>query len=200
MKLLWHVFIHIHAWILSYLYHRNSNRPPPVNVTFLFDSVTSFLPTLMLKLFHFLQVVKFSQFDIINFPPCHLPQVNRCQNIILCLIMKRQVYKQKTSLILFHLFGTMIKFLGLIKTGNDHCVIQVSKESMLLRLLITYYGRSVWILKFVMLPRTKIIWKYTNIFRIKNRLGMVLFMNIHKISKHTFQVYRISHLLPLNPP
>ena len=35
------------------------------------------------------------------------------------------------------------------KTGNDYGVIQVSKESMLLRLLLTYWGRRLCILKVV---------------------------------------------------
>ena len=68
----------------------------PVNVNVLFTSVPSFLPMLLLKVFHFLLVVKFPQVDIISFPSCHLPQVNHCQNIILCLI-KKDIYRNRNK-------------------------------------------------------------------------------------------------------
>ena len=43
------------------------------------------------------------------------------------------------------------------KTGHSYGVIKFSKESMLLRLLITYWGRRVCILKLVMLLGKKLI-------------------------------------------
>ena len=147
LKSPWHVYIHIHAWILSYLYPKKSNCFSCQCCRF-FASATYFLPMLLLKLFRFLLVVIFSQVDIINFLSCHFLRVNRCQNIILCLIMKRHVQKQKQRLILFHLLEMMIIFWGLMKIiGNDHGVIQVSKGSILIRLFLAYWGRKVCILK-----------------------------------------------------
>ena len=79
-------------------------------------------------------------------------------NIIIYLTMKRYVLKQKQSLILFHLFGMIITFWGLMKiTGNVCGVIKVSKESMLLRLLLMYWGKRLWILKVVMFLRKNLI-------------------------------------------
>ena len=43
------------------------------------------------------------------------------------------------------------------KTDNAYGIKQVSKEPMLLRLLLTYWGRRVCILKVVMFLRTKLI-------------------------------------------
>ena len=43
------------------------------------------------------------------------------------------------------------------KTGNYFGVIQVYKESILLRLLLAYWGRRVYILKVVMLLRKNLI-------------------------------------------
>ena len=51
-----------------------------------------------------------------------------------------------------------------------------------------------------MLLRTKLILKYTKSFSNTNRLGKVFFMSNQKISKHSFQVYRIIHILSLSPP
>ena len=67
------------------------------------------------------------------------------------------------------------------KTGNDHGVIKVFKESMLLRLLLTYRGSRVYILKVVMFLKTNITQKYTKNFSITNRLGRVFFLIIQKI-------------------
>ena len=86
-----------------------------VNVTVLFANVSSFLPTLILKLFHFLQVEFFLQLISLKFPSCRLPQVNIPQSFICFSIRKIQVQKQKLSLISFHIYGMMIKFLGLMK-------------------------------------------------------------------------------------
>ena len=93
LKLPWHIYTHIHACISSYMYPKYLTVFFPVNVAVLFTSVTYFLLMLLLKLFHFLPVVNSSQFDMINFPSCHIPQVNRCQNIIICLITKIHVQK-----------------------------------------------------------------------------------------------------------
>ena len=43
------------------------------------------------------------------------------------------------------------------ETGNAYDVINFSKESMLIRLFLTYCGRRVCILKVVMLIRTKLV-------------------------------------------
>ena len=86
------------------------------------------------------------------------------------------------------------------KTGNAYGVIKIFKESMLLRIFLTYWGRRVLILKVVMLPKTKLTQQDTKNFSITNRLGRVFFLIIQKILKHPSQLYRISHLLPSNPP
>ena len=85
-------------------------------------------------------------------------------------------------------------------TVNAYGVIKILKESMLLRLLLTYWGRRVCILKIVMLLKTKLTQQDTKKFSITNRLRRVLFLIIQKRLEHQSQVYRISHLLPLNPP
>ena len=84
------------------------------------------------------------------------------------------------------------------KNGNAYGVIQVSKEWILLRILITYWGRRVCIFKVFMFLSKNIIKQDKKNFSIPNRLRRTFFINIHKISKHIFQVYRISHLMPLN--
>ena len=86
------------------------------------------------------------------------------------------------------------------KTGNAYGVTKNFTESMLIRLLLTYWGRRVCILKVVMLLKTKLIQLDTKNFSITNRLGRVFFSIILKRLEHPSQVYRISHLLPLNPP
>ena len=73
----------------------------PVDATVLFANVTS-------KNLSFFTSCNFSRVNIINFPSCHIPQVNHCQDIISCLIMKINVQKQKQGLVLFHLLETMI--------------------------------------------------------------------------------------------
>ena len=94
----------------------------------------------------------FSQVDIINFPLFHIPQVNRCQNIIICLIIKRHIKKQKQNLILFNIFGMIITFWALMKIScNAYGVIKVSKESIILSLLVTYWERRLCIFEVVML-------------------------------------------------
>ena len=61
----------------------------------------------------------------------------------------------------------MITFGGQMKkTGNAYGVINVFTESMLLRLLFTYWGRRVCILKFVMLLKKKLTQKDTKKFSI----------------------------------
>ena len=86
------------------------------------------------------------------------------------------------------------------KTNNAYGVINVFKESMILRLLLTYWGRRVCILKVVMFLKTKTTQQDTNNFSITNRLGRVFFLIIQKILEHPSQVCRISNLLPSNPP
>ena len=86
------------------------------------------------------------------------------------------------------------------KTGNAYGVIKMFKESMLIRLLLTYWRSRVCILKVVILLSTKLKQQYTKNISITNRLGRVFFLIIQKILKHPSQVYIISHLLPSNPP
>ena len=86
------------------------------------------------------------------------------------------------------------------KTGNDYGVIKLFKESMLLRILLAYWGRRVCILKVVMLIKTNLTQQDTKNFRITNRLVREFFTIIQKILEHPSLVYRISHLLPSNPP
>ena len=86
------------------------------------------------------------------------------------------------------------------KTGNAYGVIKVFKESMLLRLFLTYWGRRVCILKVFMFLKKNLTQQDTNNFSITNRLGRVFFLVIQKRLEHPSHIYRISHLLPLNPP
>ena len=123
-----------------------------VNVAVLFSTLSLFLLTILLKLSLF---YKLNIFQLISF--CLL-QSNLLQHFISFSIRKRQVQKPKLGLILFHIYGTMITLWGLMKkTDNNYDVIQVSKESILLRLLLTYWGRIVCILKVVMFLRTNLI-------------------------------------------
>ena len=86
------------------------------------------------------------------------------------------------------------------KNVNAYGVIKLFKESMLLRLLLTYWGRKVCIFKVVMLLKTKLTQQDTKNFRIINRLVRVFFTIILKILEHPSLLYRISHLLPSKPP
>ena len=52
------------------------------------------------------------------------------------------------------------------KNGNAYGVIKVFKESMLLRLLLTYWGRRICILKVVMLLNKKLTQQDTKNFSI----------------------------------
>ena len=70
------------------------------------------------------------------------------------------------------------------KTGNAYGVIKLFKESMILRLLLLYWGRRVCILKVVMLLKTDLTKKDTKNFSITNRLGRVFFLIILKILEH----------------
>ena len=143
----------------------------------------------------------FPELISLKFLSCRLPQANLLQHFICYSISKRQAQKPKLILISFHIYGMMITFWGLMKkTGNDYDVIQVSRESMLLRILLTYWGRKVSILKVVMFLRKNLIYQDTKNFSITNRLERVFFFIIQKISKHPSQVYRICHLLSSNPP
>ena len=67
------------------------------------------------------------------------------------------------------------------KTGNAYSVINVFKQSMILRLLLTYWEIMVCILKVVMLLETKLTQQDTNNFSITNILGRVFFSIIQKI-------------------
>ena len=86
------------------------------------------------------------------------------------------------------------------QTGNAYGITNVFKESMLLRILLAYWGRRVCILKVVLLLKKNPTRQDTKNFSITNRLGRMFFLIIKKRLEHPSQVYRISHLLPLNPP
>ena len=70
----------------------------------------------------------------------------------------------------------------------------------MLRLLITYWVRRVFMLKVFMLLKTNLTQQDTKNFSITNRLGRLIFLIIQKRLEHPSHIYRISHLLPLNPP
>ena len=86
------------------------------------------------------------------------------------------------------------------KTGNAYGVIKIFKGSIILRLLLTYWGRRVCILKVVMLLKTNLTQQDTKNLIITNRLVRAFFTIILKILEHPSLVYRISHLVPSNPP
>ena len=86
------------------------------------------------------------------------------------------------------------------KTGNAYGVIKLFKGSMLLMLLLSFWGRRVCILKVVVLLKTKLTQQDTKNFKNTNRLIRVFYTDILKILEHPSQVYRIIHLLPSNPP
>ena len=67
------------------------------------------------------------------------------------------------------------------RTGNAYGVIKLFKESILLRLFLTYWGRRVCIFKVVMLLKTNLTELDTKNFRITNRLRRVFFLIILKI-------------------
>ena len=130
------------------------------------------------------------QLRTVKFKSCYLPQANLLQHFIHFQIRKRQVQKPQPSSISFHLYGIMITLGGQMKkTGNAYGVINVFKESMLLRLLLTYWGRMIFILKVVMLLKINLIQQDTKNFGITNILGRVFFLIIQKLLEHPLQVY-----------
>ena len=87
-----------------------------------------FLANINSKTVTFLQVEIVLELISLTFPSCRLPQANLLQYFIRFSISKRQGQKPKLSLILFHLYGMIITFWGLMeKNGNAYGVIQVSK-------------------------------------------------------------------------
>ena len=102
-----HIFMHGYYPILNiYILNRLSS----VNVTVLFADVSSFLPMLLLKLVHFLQVGFLLELISLKFMSYCIPQDNLLQHFIFFPIRKIQVQKLKLSLISFHLYGMMITF------------------------------------------------------------------------------------------
>ena len=61
-------------------------------------------------------------------------------------------------------------------------------------------GKKGMYIKSFMLLKTKLTQQDTKNFSIKNILRRVFLLIILKILEHPSQVYRISHLLPSNPP
>ena len=82
LKLPWHIYTRMHAWILSYLPKQSYQAIVSVNVIFLFANDTSFLLILLLKRFFFLQFEMFLKLIALNFPSCCLTKVNIFQNFI----------------------------------------------------------------------------------------------------------------------
>ena len=156
---------------------------------------------LLLKLFHYLQVGFFSSVDIIKVF-CHAVYH---KTIFFSISFVFQWGKDKCR------NETKLDFISSIwdddhilrldkKIGNAYGVIQISKEWMLLRLLLAYWGRTVCILKVVMLLRPKFTQQDTKNLSITNRLRRVFFLIIQIRSKNPSQVYKISHRLPSSPP
>ena len=70
-----------------------------VNVAVLFANLSSFLPTLLLKIFHYLQVGLFLHVISLKFLSFILPQANILQHFIRFSISKNNCRNQKLSLI-----------------------------------------------------------------------------------------------------
>ena len=66
------------------------------------------------------------------------------------------------------------------KTGNAYGIIKLFNESMLLKILLTYWGRRVCIFKVVMLLKKNLTQQDTKKIRITNRLRRVFFSVILK--------------------
>ena len=126
LKSQWHIFIHIHAWILLYMCKKNQTLF--LSILQFVSQYYLFLAVIIAKHLTFSTIDNFYQTVLIKKLSCHLLQVYCCQNIIFCLIMKIHVMRHKQILLLFHLFGVMFTWWGLMKiTGNACGVIQVSK-------------------------------------------------------------------------
>ena len=152
-----HLYTYAFMDIILSIKRKLSNRFS-VNVIVLFSDVPSFLPMLLPKLFHYLQVEYSLKLTLLKFISCRLPQTNLLQNFIRFSIRKIQVQKPKVGLISFILFWAVITFWGLMKTtGNAYSVLKYSKESMLLRLLLMYWWRRVRTLNVFIFLRKKLI-------------------------------------------
>ena len=76
----------------------------------------------------------------VKFTSYRLPQANLLQHLIHFSIRKRQVQKPQLSSISLHIYGMVITFGGQMKkSDNAYGLIKFFMESMLLRLLITYW-------------------------------------------------------------
>ena len=129
-----------------------------VNVAILFATLYFFLQSLFLKLFHFLRVEMFSLVDISTFSFTSSTTIH-CSSEFHSFFNKEKT-SAKTETKLYFIssiwdYDHIRRLNG--KTGNACGVIQVSKESMLLMILLTYWGRRVSLLKDVMLLKTNII-------------------------------------------
>ena len=112
-----------------------------------------FLANNTLKTFSFFYKLDFLfQLISVNVSSCCLPQANLLQNFI--HFFNKENTSAETT--------TKLSFISSIwdddhiwrldeKTGNAYGVINVFKESMILRLFLTYWGRRVCTLKVVML-------------------------------------------------
>ena len=115
-----------------------SNRFFSVNVTILIANVSSFLPILMLKLFHFYKL-KFCQVDIIKFSIMLSSASQYYSKFHLFFNKKSTCAEIETNLDFISYIGMMIAFWGLMKTTNNtYGAVNYSKESMLLRSLLMY--------------------------------------------------------------
>ena len=90
----------------------------------------------------------------LKFPSFRLPQANLLQNFILFSMRKTSAETEAKLDFISSIWGDhhILRLDG--KTGNAYGVIQVSKESILIRLSIVYWGRRLCILKVVMFLRT----------------------------------------------
>ena len=84
-KLPWHIYIHFHAWILSFIYF--------------------FLPNIIAKYCSFFTNDAFFSSWHDNFSSCNLLQVNRCQNKILYLTMKKMCLNRNKDWFYFIYLG-----------------------------------------------------------------------------------------------
>ena len=109
-------------------------------------SITDFLPMLPLKRFYYLWFIMSSQVGIIKVYIMFASTSQHLSKFHPLLDNKKACAEKEKKLVLFHLFEIIIAFRGLMKiTANTYGVINHSKESMLLSLLIFYWGKRTCI-------------------------------------------------------
>ena len=129
MKLPWHIYIHIHAWILLYLSKEKIYQSFYCQCYHFPASVNVFLPMLPLELFHYLLFVIYSQVDIIIFYIMSVYTSQSLSKFYSLLNNEKSCAEKETDLILFHLFGMIIAFRGLTRiNSNFYGVIKHPRE------------------------------------------------------------------------